>query len=129
MAALRNARHELFCQNLVGGMSQTQAYVDAGYSSDGANANAARLIANDSNIKLRISELMDEVAAETVWTKADAMNKLAALHDKFAVANEPAAGNIARTAIMDYAKLAGWVVDKKQVTGPTLAEALESLHD
>ena len=46
MAELKNAKHEKFVQNIVRGLSPTQAYISAGYSRKGAHASAARLLKN-----------------------------------------------------------------------------------
>lgn len=56
MPSLANARHENFCLNLVSGMSQTEAYIKAGYSPRGANGEASKLISNHI-ISARIREL------------------------------------------------------------------------
>jgi phage terminase small subunit len=58
MTALDNPKHELFAQLIVEGKSQVMAYIDAGFSGNGARGNASRLIANDS-IKARIKALQE----------------------------------------------------------------------
>ena len=45
MPILSNTKHELIAQGLAEGKSQTQAYIDAGYSSKSANANSSTLMA------------------------------------------------------------------------------------
>ncbi len=55
MAILQNARHERFAQNLVKGMSATEAYEKAGYKPN--DQNAARLTRNDE-VRARCAELM-----------------------------------------------------------------------
>lgn len=68
MPALSNSRHELFAQEMAKGLSQSDAYIAAGYSAstpDAASANAARLIGNDK-VAARISELQSKVAAKVI---------------------------------------------------------------
>ena len=63
MGPLSNGRQEKFCRNVVAGMTATDAYEDAGYKPN--DANAARLNGND-RIKTRIAELQAEVARQVV---------------------------------------------------------------
>jgi hypothetical protein len=64
MPSLRNHRREMFAQLVaLGTMSQSEAYRKAGYNPDGANANAARLIAIDS-VQARIAELHAQESAK-----------------------------------------------------------------
>ena len=58
--ALSN-RRKSFVDGIISGMSQTAAYVAAGYAPEGANANAARLIANDS-VAVAVTERRAPVA-------------------------------------------------------------------
>jgi len=51
--------------------------------------------------------------ASAVWGKTDILNRLASLHDRFAVNEDAPSGSVARAALMDYAKLNGLVVDKQ----------------
>jgi len=57
-----NIRRERFAQNVVSGSSLAAAYVAAGYKKAGANANAARLMRDDS-VSSRINELRNASAA------------------------------------------------------------------
>lgn len=68
MPALKNRKHEQFCQALTRGMSATEAYLHAGYESkDKATAQpaAARLRAK-SYCQQRLRELSDEVERVTI---------------------------------------------------------------
>ena len=67
MPRLSNQKHEAFAQNIAKGMNNSQAYVEAGYSKVGANANAARLIANDSILQ-RVDELREQVEKKNELT-------------------------------------------------------------
>jgi hypothetical protein len=65
MPALKNVRHELFCQGLMSGLSQTKAYIGAGYSDRGAKQSAARLLAN-TDVRSRVSELRREIESSYI---------------------------------------------------------------
>jgi len=65
MPKLSNIRHELFCQGLVSGLSQTKAYTGAGYSERGAKQSAARLLAN-TNVRSRVAELRREIESSYI---------------------------------------------------------------
>jgi len=67
MARLANQRHELFCQGLAQGKSATQAYIDAGYSKNGADVSASRLLGNAS-VMLRVEELREKVEKKNELT-------------------------------------------------------------
>ena len=79
MPVLKNARHELFAQELAKGQSQEQAYKSAGYR--GNRHHASRLVTKD-HIRERVAELQtrnvtksDEIAAittETLLAEAEA---------------------------------------------------------
>ena len=79
MPILENPRHELFCQLRATGKSATAAYVDAGYSENGARQSAHKLLTN-SDIKARIEELragLTERAIEkTALTESYVINRL-----------------------------------------------------
>jgi hypothetical protein len=62
MGPLKNIRHERFAQNVVSGLSLAAAYVAAEYKKAGANANAARLMRNDS-VSSRVNEPRNAGAA------------------------------------------------------------------
>ena len=60
MAVLSNPKHELIAQGLAEGKSQTQAYIEAGYSPKSANANSSTLMAEHGK---SILERRDEILA------------------------------------------------------------------
>lgn len=74
MPALKNARHERFCQNVAKGMSATDAYAEAGYN--GGASHASRLATN-GNIKARIAELMGKAAEKAEISVARVLEELA----------------------------------------------------
>ena len=61
MPVLKNARHELFAQNLAKGMSATEAYAKAGYKPNGPNA--GRLTKNDE-VRKRVAGLQGSTAKQ-----------------------------------------------------------------
>ena len=58
MAALQNARWEMFALGIAAGRSQMRAYIDAGYS-ENSSANASTL-AKREEIHARVAELIEE---------------------------------------------------------------------
>lgn len=58
VASEANGKHLLFAKGILAGKNQTQAYIDAGYSVNGARGHASRLVAK-GNIKdyLRVKKL------------------------------------------------------------------------
>ena len=65
MAILKNARHELFAQNLAKGMSATEAYAKVGYKP--SEAHASRL-AGYGKVRTRVAELMAPAVEATQAT-------------------------------------------------------------
>lgn len=94
MPALKNARHEAFARGIVEGRSARQAYISAGYSENGADQSASRLLSN-AEVSARVAELKDQVAAAVVKTAA--MSEQEALE---------ALSTLGRSNARDYATLA-----------------------
>lgn len=74
------AKQEKFVQGLVSGLSQRQAYREAGYSTDGQSdttidANASRLF-NNNKVLTRYNELMEEHKEKALFTREDAISEL-----------------------------------------------------
>jgi phage terminase small subunit len=129
MAALENARHERFAQELAKGKTQEQAYIDAGYSPDAARVNASRLMTND-NISGRVDELKQEIAKVAVLDVAAVVTRLVRYADKGEQLAEAAGLSVARASMMDAAKLLGFVVDKSENKHTISHEdALDALDD
>lgn len=78
MPALRNAKHERFCQEYVIDLNATQAYIRAGYSEKGAGQSAERLLRN-AEIRARIAELQAGLAKRLEITQAKVAAELAKL--------------------------------------------------
>ena len=125
MPVLDNARHERFAQELAKGKSQTQAYIAAGYSPNGADGHAARLVGN-GRINARVMELKERAAAKVEWGIADAIRELDEAR-MAALAAETVQSSAAVNATMSKAKLLGLVVDKQQtdVSGSLKFERVE----
>lgn len=126
-------QQEKFCRNIVEGMTQADAYREAGYkcgNENSAYSNAAALIRNHKVAK-RIAQLRKGAEKRTELTAAS----LAARLDRLARAAENAAlqasvsedgvetetlcakdaADVARQSMMDAAKLLGLVVDRSKV--------------
>lgn len=115
MPILKNARHEVFAQNLASGMSQAQAYIEAGYSKNGAEGHASRLVSN-GKVSARIAELQAVSSVEAVVTASVLSDQLERLRKK---AEDAGQYNAAVSATMGRAKLHGLIIDKAEVKDVT----------
>ncbi len=129
MAVLSNPKHELFVQALARGKSATAAYKEAGYRGNGRTAvsNASRMLTN-ADIKDRLRELTGIKAAvaieQELLSRADILRELAK------VAIVPAGDEWVKasdklTACMNYAKIEGWVIERKEVGDPGEFSAMD----
>ncbi|WPC07999.1 terminase small subunit [Globicatella sp. PHS-GS-PNBC-21-1553] len=80
------AKQEKFVQGLISGLSQRQAYIEAGYATKGKSnttidANASRLFKN-SKVLTRYDELMEEHKQKALWTREESIQNLKWLVDK-----------------------------------------------
>lgn len=75
MAALNNPKHERFCREYVKDLNATQAYIRAGYSQNGADASAARLLVN-ARVRDRIAELQAKVAGKLEITQESVLREI-----------------------------------------------------
>ena len=117
MPVLSNTRHEAFCQALAKGMSQTAAYLEAGYEcTEAAAAVAATRLLKHTKVALRVSELQENSAEEAVITAADLSAQLEDIRVKALAANQMGA---AAQAVMGRAKLHGLIIDKAEVKDVT----------
>jgi phage terminase small subunit len=83
MAELNNPRHEAFAQNLMRGLTPTQAYVAAGFKKAGAAGNAARLMKTDA-VLCRVNELRQAVTATVLQLAITERNeRLIALQERW----------------------------------------------
>jgi len=77
--AMLSPRHQRFVDGIVAGLSQTQAYIQAGYSPDGASANASLLIANHSKIALALEQQRGLLSARSAYSREQFIADLKAL--------------------------------------------------
>jgi hypothetical protein len=120
MPPLKRPRQELFVRNLINGakkgISQRQAYVQAGYEARGdyADACASRLA---SSVKVR--DRMDELAAPAVRkTRVSVESLLAELSTTIEDARAAKQHSVVVTALTLSAKLVGLLKDQIEVGGP-----------
>jgi phage terminase small subunit len=78
MPALKNARHERYAQELAKGLSQADAYVQAGYR---PSRSAAARLAADVNICERVAEIQGRAAVRAEITVADITDRLLKIAD------------------------------------------------
>ena len=81
MAALDNARHEKFIQNIVKGMSQREAYKEtfnSTYDDNAIDVNASKLF-NDTKVQLRYKELMQELEDKSIMSAKERMKWLTSI--------------------------------------------------
>jgi phage terminase small subunit len=109
MPALSNPKHERFAQALAKGMTQAEAYADAGYKP--SEPNASRLTSNDK-VQARLAELQERAATRAEITVASITERLLAIATKAEKSGDAPMLQAARASLMDAAKLNGLVVDK-----------------
>jgi len=109
MGALSNSRHERFAQALAKGLSQSEAYEEAGYK---PSRSAAARLAADVNICERVSAIQNRAAERTEISVASITERLLAIATKAEKSEEAPMLQAARASLMDAAKLNGLVVDK-----------------
>lgn len=101
-------KQEKFCQGIVKGLSQADAYRDAYNVGDDTKQDSvyeqASALMNDLKIASRIKELRAEVTQEIKYTKADCFRQL---QEAFAVAAEQNNSQAMRAAADSCAKLLG----------------------
>lgn len=115
MAALTNARQEKFVQNLIQGMSQRQAYLDAFPSSKKWKPetvdNKAYILAKTDEILARLEELKTESANAAILKRID---KMVILSDM--VRNQEVSYNTRLSAIDILNKMDGDYVKRIEAT-------------
>ncbi len=124
MKPLKNARHEKFVLNLVKGMTQTQAAIEAGYTPSRARF-TGRDLATNSHIIARREELQESTASKDVLTvtqRKERLSELASENNKgqFGLNRSP---NI--TAIAELNKMEGsYAPEKHAILGDILIEVV-----
>lgn len=128
MSALKNQKHEQFCQLLFEGRkfgwTQGICYMKAGFRSTGhgAEVNAARLL-KKTDIRARLAELNAPGARRARLTAADAIEKLDRIYDGAVVAEQYSA---AGRAVETQSKISGLMVERHEIGGPGAFSACES---
>lgn len=105
-ASLENARWEKFAQNCVKGMSQDEAYVEAGFKRNSGNANR---LAQRPEVVARIAFLQSRAAERALITADDIARQLDADRD-FARAEKQAGAAVSAT--MGKAKVLGLIIER-----------------
>lgn len=113
MAALENPRHERFAQELAKGLSQVEAYENAGYN---PSRSAASRLAEDVSICERVAAIQNRAAVRAEITVATITEKLLRLAQKGEDLSDAPGLSVSRASLMDAAKLNGLVVDKTENT-------------
>jgi phage terminase small subunit len=115
MPTLSNPKWERFAQAIVKGLNGRAAYNDAGYevgSASAADVSASRLLKNP-NVAARIAELQARIVGDILVSRQKTLEELATIayaplgHEVVKVADK-------RAALMDIAKLEGWVVERSE---------------
>lgn len=75
MAIKLNAKQQKFVLNLLAGMSQAEAYIQAGYAPKGARHNASRLITKDNVLKA-FRQLQEKATSEAVLSVIEIKKRL-----------------------------------------------------
>jgi len=109
MPALSNPKHERFAQGLAKGLSQSDAYEEAGYN---PSRSAAARLAADVNICERVAEIQERAATRAEITVASITERLLAIATKAEKSADAPMLQAARASLMDAAKLNGLVVEK-----------------
>src|SRR5262249_36879372 len=116
MPVLRNPRWEVYAQELAKGKPAREAYVLAGYKKN--DGNASRLKSNEK-LTARVNELVERTAANAAAraevTVVSLLNELEEARKQAVEINQPSA---AVSAIVAKAKVAGLIVDRKEVGKP-----------
>ena len=118
-----SARQTLFCQNIISGLTQTQAYIDAGYSKTGADGSASRLLGN-----VRIRKYVEELqkpAEDAIRLTAERVHE--ELHD-IATSPEVSPGDRIR-AIAEFNKMTGGYEPEKIEVKSGLMIMLDRIRD
>lgn len=110
MKPLRNERHERFAQLVALGSSHTAAFVSAGYAKQGANKNAARLMANNG-VRTRIEELVAAAAARVEVTLESLISDAARCRDLGIWHGQI---NAAVLAVKELGILTGFRIEKRE---------------
>lgn len=78
-------KQEKYVQGLVAGLSQRQAFIDAGYSTKNKSESyidkEASILFKNRKVSVRYNELIEEMKNKALWTREEAVNELLWLKD------------------------------------------------
>ena len=111
MPALTNENHERMAQELAKGAGKFEAYQSAGFK---GGPPAATAMANRSDVKARVAELLERAAKRTEITIADIASQL---DDDREFAQKVKQAGAAVSATMGKAKVLGLLSDKVEHSG------------
>jgi phage terminase small subunit len=115
MSALRNARHEIFAQEIVKGVSGREAYKIAGFSvssDNAADASASRLL-RDVKVQARVAELQQKAQARALVTLEEHIGELKDIRD---LAKKNGQASAAVAADVKRGELMGYYVERREST-------------
>ena len=128
MPILTNSRWEKFAQLIAAGVAITDAHEQAGYIRNDGNAPT---LAKRPEIAGRIAEIKENVsnivADELALDRAGVLRELAKIAkapdgDQWVKASDK------RAACMDYARIQGWVIERREVGEPGEFNAMEDFE-
>lgn len=111
MGVLSDNRHELFCQGLAAGKTRSQAYIDAGYSPNGASSNAIKM-SDLPEVKARTEELLSRAATRAELKASDIQEML--LQDRTLARNLGQPSAAIRAAEL-LGKVLGMFAEKREI--------------
>ena len=123
MPALPNLRHERFAKNMAKGMSQSDAYRKAGYTTrpECSWANSSRLIRN-ARVSDRITELLTKSETDLIIDRNTMTNVYA---DLLKSSREVGNFNAAKGVADSLAKLHGLMIDRRESGSPGEFNAMD----
>jgi hypothetical protein len=131
---LKNAKHELFAQELASGENASQAYRNAGYSE---NRSAACRLSQDVRIQQRLAELLTQRARRHDKATEKAVSELglskqwvlARLVENAEQALARKDGNVANRSLELIGKEQGMFIDRKESGAPGDFAGLQSADE
>ena len=117
-------RQEVFCDLIVEGRSQKDAYIDAGYT---ARGNAAEVEASKMVRLPKVADRLAELQAKAARRSEITVDSLVAeLDEMFHLAVECESPSAGVAAVMGKAKLLGLIIDRAQVESTIRKPAREA---
>lgn len=123
MPALRNHRHERFCQLIKQGLSPYRAYPEAGYQPHNGSPYRLR---EDARVKQRLAEITKGLAMKTRVTIETISSQL---DEDRQFAKQVDQAGPALNATIAKAKLHGLIVDRKESGAPGDFQGLQSAEE